>query len=32
MVAAASYIWPRSKVGEVSAKIKMGAEAGFTFR
>ena len=31
-VDAASYIWPRVSVSEVSATIMMGASAGFTLR
>jgi hypothetical protein len=31
-VDAASYIWPRSSVSEVSARIMIGASAGFTLR
>ncbi len=32
MVDAASYIWPRSSVAEVSAMIMTGASAGLTLR
>ena len=32
MVEAASYIWPRVMLSEVSARIRIGASAGFTFR
>ena len=32
MVEAASYIWPRVMLFEVSARIMIGASAGFTFR
>ena len=32
MVEAASYIWPRSYVSEVSEMIMIGASAGFTLR
>ena len=32
MLLAASYIWPRVMVFDVSARIKIGASAGLTFR
>ena len=32
MLEAASYIWPRLSVLEVSARISTGASAGFTLR
>ena len=32
IVEAASYIWPLVRTGEVSASMKMGESAGFTFR
>src|ERR1700681_146425 len=32
IVEAASYIWPRVRTDELSASIKMGESAGFTFR
>ena len=32
IVEAASYIWPLVRTGEVSASMKIGESAGFTFR